>query len=1151
MRMSIRLWIGVAVIVLFTGTALAQRDLGTVTGTVTDPTGAVVPGATVTITEDATGLSYKVETGASGDYTRPALKPGIYTVAAQAVGFRRIAQNNVVITAGERTGVPLVLEVGDLTESVVVSAEAPLLQTESTTLGAHLNSASVAELPLGGTRIFTYLARLSPGVLPAEAGARDAGTGGFSANGVRSNGQNNFLLNGVDNNVNVIDFMNGASYVIAPPPEAIGEISVLTSGYNAEYGRAAGGVVNINLKTGTNEIHGGVWEVLQNEKLNANSWSNNRVAKPRLPYKQNQFGGAVGGPIVKNRFFIFGDYQGTRIANMARSGLLSIPTQAMAKGNFATELGTSIGSDPVNPQLGSFASGQIFDPLSTRTVNGSLVRDAFPGNIIPVSRQDSAAVKILAAMPATNQPIIAGVPLNDYYYTGIGHQDTDSGDLRSDFKLSDKDSLYGSISWSDHSSLSGTQLPGALDGSGFGGNTQQDLTRNAQLGYTRVWTSSIISETRVAFSRLISTRAQGVPTDDAYKTYGIGGYDPTSVIPLNGGLPYFGFDRYSYFGAAEWLPTREYSNVWDFIQNLAIMRGSHSFKFGAEFRPIQFPFLQYPDAKGRMNFTQNGSAYPSAAKSSTGAVLNTSTGDAMASFLLGNIDNANLSTTNFISSQKKSWSFYAQDDWKITPKLTINLGMRYDLFTPTYEKFGRQSNFSWQTVTLYIPKGNNQDTPLPPNFATAFPNVTVSRGQISKYMYPWDKTDFGPRIGVAYNVASKTVIRLGFGMFYGGEENEGGSPNLGESAPFNYTVQLGRFDQSLNPINTFAMNPWFPGGLAGGYATNTLTLPAPVTFIGFATDFRNPLVQKWNVAVQRELPWHLSMETAYTGNHQLHQNVQHTANACPNMGTTNTSITCASLRPIPYISSGTITDTFGYGNYAALTVKVEKRLDHGLQFISSYTWGHAEANSGTPLSTGYSVFDPRNYASGYANAQWDIRHSFTTGFTWELPFGRGKALGTSWAPALNQVLGGWMTNGIVTIRTGSPLTIGFNGCQGVWNSCRVDVVPGQDPNSAPSGGRGPNLWFNTSAVTNPAPLTGGNIGAFNIRGPGTSTLDFSLFKIFRFAEHKDLEFRAEAFNMPNKTQLGNPDTSKQNATFGVITGSSNNRSMQMALRLHF
>jgi hypothetical protein len=1142
----LRLWIALLAITLFTGMALAQRDLGTITGTVTDPTGAVVPGATITITEDATGLSYKVQTGASGDYVRPALKPGVYTLTAEATGFRRVSQHNVVVTAGERIGVPLTLAVGDLNQSVLVSAEAPLLQTESTTLGARLNASSVSELPLGGQRVFTYLARLSPGVLPAESGARDAGTGGFSANGVRSNGQNNFLLNGVDNNVNVIDFLNGASFVIGPPPEAIGEMTVLTSGYNAEYGRAAGGVVNVNLKSGTNELHGGLWEILQNEKLNANSWSNNRVSKARVPWKQNQFGAAAGGPIIKNRFFIFGDYQGTRIANIARNGLLTIPTQKEISGDFSGLLGTAVGTDG---QGANILSGQIFDPKSTRTVNGALVRDAFPGNKIPTSRMDSAAAKILKEMPAENQAVIAGVPLNDYYYMGAGHQNTDSGDLRSDFKLSDKDSFYGSLSWSDHSQISATQLPGALDGSGFSGNTQEDLTRNAQLGYTRVWSPSIITETRVAFSRLVTSRAQNVPTEDSFAKYGIGGYNPFPVIPLNGGIPYMGFDRYSYFGSAEWLPTKEWSNVWDLIQNLAIMRGSHSLKFGGEFRPIQFPFIQYPDAHGRMNFTINGTAYPSAARGSTGAAINTVTGDAMASFLLGNVDNAVISTTNFISSAKKSYSFYAQDDWKITPKLTLNLGLRYDLFTPTYEKFGRQSNFSWQDLTLYIPQGKNQDTPLPPNFATAFPNVKVSRGQVNKYMYAWDKWDFGPRIGLAYNVLNKTVVRLGFGIFYGGEENEGGSPNLGESAPFNYTVNLGRFDKNLAAIGLFDSNVFFPGGLSGGYPKDVFTLPAPVSFRGFATNFRNPLVQKWSVAVQREIPWQMSLETAYTGNHQSHQNLQHTANACPNRGIAGA--TCESLRLIPYISSGTMTDTFGYGNYAALTVKLEKRMSGGLQFITSYTWGHALANGLTPLSGGTGAYDPLDFGKAYANAVWDIRQAFTTGFTYQLPFGKGKAVGAQWNPVANAILGGWMANGILTIRTGRPLTIGFNGCQGVWNSCRVDILPGQNPNDAPPEGRSPNKWFNTAAVTNPAALTGGNIGAYTMRGPGASTLDLALFKIFRFSEYKNLEFRAEAFNLPNKTQLGNPDMSKQNATFGVITGSSGERNAQLSLRFHF
>src|SRR5271157_3856652 len=273
---------------VFATIAFAQRDMGTITGTITDPQGGVVPNAKITITEVATGLKYEVTSGSDGLYIRPALKPGTYTVAAEAKGFRRVEQQNVVVIGGDRVGANLVLPVGDVTQSVEVSTEAALLETESTTLGGNVTAQGMSDLPLGGQRTFSFLARLSPGVLVNEQGARDATGGGFSANGVRSNGQNNFLLNGVDNNVNVIDFMNGASYVTGPPPEAIGEITVLTSGYNAEYGRAAGGVINVNLKTGTNQLHGGLWEILQNTNFNSNSWSNNRVAKPRTPYHQNQ-----------------------------------------------------------------------------------------------------------------------------------------------------------------------------------------------------------------------------------------------------------------------------------------------------------------------------------------------------------------------------------------------------------------------------------------------------------------------------------------------------------------------------------------------------------------------------------------------------------------------------------------------------------------------------------------------------------------------------------------------------------------------------------------------------------------------------------------------------------------------------------------------
>jgi len=1164
---------------VFAASVLAQRDLGTITGTITDPQGAGVPNAKVTIVEDATGLIYNVQTSESGEFIRPLLKPGTYTVTVEAPGFEKAEQKGVLVTAGARVGVNLGLRLGDVNQTVEVAAAAPLLQTESTSQGANLNTAEVTELPLGGQRVFTFLARLSPGVLPAEQGARDALGGGFAANGVRSTGENNFLLNGVDNNVNVIDFINQTSFVVGPSVEAIGEMQVLTNGYNAEYGRAAGGVVDVTLKSGTNQLHGVLFENLQNTDLDANRWENNWANVQRPPVKQNQFGAAAGGPIIKNKLFIFGDYQGTRILtsggvvqNLGYGQFETIPTQAMVQGDFSGILGPSIGT--INGQ--TVLQNQIFDPNSTtcvsacNTSNAVYTRTPFPGNVIPKSALDPAAVKIASLYPAPNQPVMPGnYPQNDYYALTAGTLGTDQGDGRVDYRIDDKDSLFGSLSWSNTNKTSVPPFQGALDGANFYGTSEQDLGRNAQLGYTRIWSPSIISETRIGFSRLVTARTQANSDTDEFKAVGIGGYDPTG--PLNGGLPQFGLGRYSQVGANDWLPTKEYSNVWDFIQNVSITRGSHALKFGAEYRPIRFPFFQVPFPHGEMNFARTETAYPSNNSDMGGknGTFSADTGDELASFMLGAIDNGQISTTNFISSTRQAYAFYGQDDWKLTPKLTLQLGVRYELWSPIGEQFGRQSNFDINNLTLYIPKGPNQDAALPPNFnqpytfngityPALFPNVTVSRGQVSQYLVPWDKLDIGPRIGIAWNIRSKTVIRAAYGIFYGGEEQQGGNPNRGESAPFNESPQLNR----PGSVGSFQPDPFFAngnatGGISVGYPLTvfTTTPASSLQFREVANDFLNPMVQKWNFAVQQELPGSMALELGYQGNHSSHQLLQPDFNACPNLATTNSNINCNSIRPYPDIGSISGTATFGFGNYEALTAKLEKRFSHGLQFISSYTYGHALANSGTTLSgsSGFGYKDNTNISTSYASAAWDIRHNFTTGFTWDIPFGRGRMYGSNINRVADALIGGWQTNGILTLHTGQPFTLTASGCQGVWANCFVDVVPGQDPNAAPSGGRNPGEWFNTANVTKPAPLTEGDIGLQTNYGPPTRNLDFSLFKTFRFTERWNLQFRAESFNIANTPQFGLPDNALQDANFGKITSTvaGSERHIQFALRLQF
>ena len=1130
--------------------ALAQRDLSTLAGTVTDPSGGAIANAKVTITEDATQLKYEVSTSESGEFVRPALKPGIYTVTVEAAGFKRGVQKGVELTAGGRTAVPLSLSVGDITQSVEITAAAPLLQTETTILGQNLTSQQTSQLPLGGTRVFSFLARLSPGVVPGEAGARDEAGGSFSANGVRSNGQNNFLLNGVDNNVNVIDFLNQAAYVVGPSVEAIGEMSVLTNGYNAEYGRGAGGVVNVTIKSGTNELHGSLFEYLQNDKLNANTWENNKNGKPRGSYKQNQFGATLGGPIIKNRLFMFGDYQGTRIAsnsqalNLGIGGTMTVPTPAMVNGDFS-QLVTSraLGTDATGRTI---YEGQIFDPATTRTVNGALVRDPFPNNVIPTTRLDPASAKIAKLYPAPNTSYVTsgGPPLNNYFIVTPVGQNIDQGDGRVDYRASDKDTIFGSLSWSERSQSNGQPLPGALDATYFASQAQADLARNAMLSWTRVWNPHIISETRVAFTRLVTSRVQADANTDQFKAFGIGGYNPTTV--LNGGLPSTNFTKwYSGFGASDWLPSKEYNNVWDFIENVSINRGSHSMKFGAEYRPIKFPFFQVPSPHGNWQFSNLQTAAPIA-----GNVSN-NTGDPFASFLLGQVNYGQISTNNFISSEKWAWAFFGQDDWKVTPKLTLNLGLRYEVFSPIGEKFGRQSNFTLSDLSLDIPAGKDQDAPLPPSFSKggALSFIKVNRGTVDKYLIPKDMLDFSPRIGLAYQLRQRTVVRAGYGVFYGGEENQGGYPNRGEAVPFNATVYLDR----ANASSIFVPDPYFAStnGVSAGFPSNVFTLDVPPAFRGITKNFRNPIVHKWNIAAQQDLGHSMAVELSYVGNHQAHSVRIWDPNTCPN--SPDPSYNCDANRPVPAVGGLSYVDSFDFGNYHGMTAKFEKRYSSGLNFLSSYTWGHALANGGTTLtgSSNQGSKDRRNLALGYSSAAWDIRQSWVTSFIYDLPFGKGQKHLTS--GPVSYVVGGWQINGIATFRTGPPFTLGTSQCVGTFGTCQPDVVSGKDPAAAPQGGRRPEQWFDTSAVTAPKPGTPGNLGIQSNNRPGQRSVDFSMFKAIPITERVRAQFRAEAFNIANTPQWGQPGTTQGNSDFGVINGTQANsqRHVQLALRLMF
>jgi len=1120
----------------------AQRDMGTVLGTVTDPTGAVVAGAKVTVTEDATKLSVSLTTDDSGNYIRPLLKPGVYTVEVEMAGFKKAVQKNVSINAGDRIQANLTLEIGEVTQAVEITAAPPALQTESTELGGTLQSRQVSELPLGGQRKFTYLARLSPAVVPAEPGARDAAGGGFAANGVRSNGQNNFLLNGVDNNVNVIDFINQTAYVIGPSVEAIGEMKIITNGYNAEYGRGAGGVINVSLKSGSNTFHGAAFEFLENDKLNANKWETNRAGGRKGPFKQNQYGGAIGGPIVKDRTFFFFDYQGTSIRStggavpgLGQAWTLTVPKPAYKNGDFSSLLTTNVlGTDPLGRPI---VQGAIYDIATTRTVNGQFVRDPFPGNIIPTNRFDPVAKKLIDLYPGPTQNVNARIASNNFFTITSGRAEIDQWDVRVDHKLSDKDSLFGSLSWSTEDKFQTPPLPGALDAGGFGGETEKNLGRNAMMSWTRVWSPNLITESRIAFSRLVTSRTQANADKDLQKEFGIGGLQTFS--PLNGGLPNIQMQDYTTIGGAEWLPTLEYSNVWDFIQNVSINKGKHAYKFGYEYRPIGFPFFQVPTPRGTFRFNRDRTNYPV-------GPFNADTGDAVAAFLLGATQNNTITTQNFVSSDKQAHAWYFQDDWKLSPKFTLNVGLRYELFSPIGESWGRQSTFDQDRLTLVIPKGPNQDAPLPPNFATAFPQIKVERGQVDKYMIPWDKTNWSPRIGFAWEAMDRSVIRAGYGIFYGGEENQGGNPNRGINAPFNQ-------ESRLNPVDSVQPNP-FISRFSDGFPTNVFSLPAAISFRTIVSNFRNPLVHKWNLAVQRELGQSTSLEVAYIGSKG--QRLVHLNDPNQPANAAAVGLLTNPRRRLPFIEGTNTTNSNGFSRYDGLAVKLEKTMSNGLQFLGSYTWSHALSNVGTTLAGGPGARDVLNWDQEYSHANFDVRNRFVYSTIWDLPFGRNRKLGSNMNPVVDRIIGNWQTNAIVSLQSGNAFNInsGFASCS-CGGAVRPDVVSGKDPNGPPSGGRTPDKWFDTTAFKAPTPGTYGNLGNYSNFGPGLYNVDFGLFKDFPINERYRVQFRTEFFNMFNTPQFNVQQISNndRNADFGRInqTLQGTERHVRFSLRFQF
>ncbi len=881
-----------------TGIAFAQKDSGGIGGTVKDSTGAVVAGAKVTVTDADRGTSEETTTDAQGGYVVSPLKIGRYNVAVEKQGFKKAVAGPIVVNVQERPEVDVALQIGSISETMTITTEGPQLETETSDLGQVVDAQRAEMLPLNG-RNYAQLALLGAGVAPAEPGSRVSASFGFSANGARSL-QNNFLLDGVDNNSNLGDVLNEQAFVIQPSVDAIDEFKVQTNSYSAEFGRGNGAIMNAVLKSGTNGLHGDAYEFLRNEKFDGR----NAFDTSRQPYKQNQFGFTLGGPIVKNRTFFFGDYEGLRI-RQAEPFTGVLPTSAMLPqlsggavvggGDFSANLGGATTFKDVNGQFGpvntvfnvldcsnnqTFA-GEIFNTRQTQQVTASgnfptgfcgvpvAVNGAgAPTNVIPINLIDPLAARLGALLP------VAGTPVNGINFSADPElkKTRNNFDIKIDHKISDKDTAFGRFSYENQPSFIPPPFSGPsaiLDGGGFFDGNEDDSYRSIALSETHLFNANLVNEFRVGYNRINAHRFQLNANTDISSQLGFPGVPPGAN---NGGLPNIAFtDGTIGFGSSTFLPSIEKQNSFVFTDNLTWIRGRHSLKYGAEVRIEEFTIFQPAESRGALTFGTDFSSNPAAP--GTG-------GASFATFLLGVPDGGGITSLHNIDYRRQIYSLYGQDDWKVNERLTFNIGLRYELFSTIKEHHNEEGTLVLSSGDLLVPSGQN--TPLTPTLAASIPIIHGSRGLINP-----DLNNFAPRVGLAYRINDKLVFRSGYGIFYGGQENGPFSnPSPGFNPPFfsseAFSTPCGNLASnpnfapgnalncSITQLNTVpAGGPTNSNALSNGFPANALSDANAPELYSIDPNLRTPYTQQWHAGVQYQLPGATMLDVSYAGSHGL------------------------------------------------------------------------------------------------------------------------------------------------------------------------------------------------------------------------------------------------------------------------------------------
>jgi hypothetical protein len=1195
-----RLFILFSLILILPAMALSQVDTGSISGTVRDTSGSVVPGVKVTLTNQGTGQSISTTTGSVGEYTFSPVRIGHYSVAAEMTGFEKVQQNNVTVDVQQKVQVDLSLTLGKANETVTVNAAPPALQTQDASVGQVIGQQAINDLPLNG-RNYTFLAQLAAGVNQGQQDTRGLGSSGaFSANGLRP-AQNNYLLDGIDNNSNLVDFLNGTNYAIRPPVDAIQEFKVSTNDYSADTGRSAGAVLNATIKSGTNQFHGAAWEFFRNDALDAANYFENANGLPKGRFQQNQFGATLGGPIRHNKTFFFVDYEGTR-ANQAIPYTSTVPTALERSSGFTNFSELLAQGGTVTDILGrSFALGQVFDPSTTRAIScgvqdpvtamtapcpsgtstGSAIgfaREIFPGNILPAGRLEANSISLAKLFPVPNNSEL----FNNYASNPISNNTINQTDARVDQTFSEKDNIFGRFSYVDNPEFIPGPFGGIADGGSFSTGNQLATTYSAALGETHLFSPTLVNEVRLGYNRLSVSRLQpnantpGIPAE-----YGIPG---VPAGDSNGGLGTISDTGLSGLGSSAYLPSIELSTNTQISDNLTRTMGRETFKVGFQWQRLGFAILQPPNGRGSWTFSGLYTEVPTTTGGNTGLaqmLLTPIPGTvAGAADYVGGSDSINDSNVANTSMKHNYLAGYFQDDIKVNQKLTVNLGLRYEYFGQLIAKYGAQSNFlpgggaNGASEFLIAQQGCN--TPLSPDFraAAALDNINIACSN-QPGLGVSQKGNFAPRVGFADQLMPKLVVRGGYGIFYGGFENSVVETYV--DFPFQFNLNY----PYLTPNAPITFSNGAIGTLTTGLTAISLSSgqvePGGVGFLGEDYHLKTPNTQGYNLTLQYQLASNDTIQVSYVGN-TVHHLGSYTN---PNTPTEilPPGLNSYAYSPYPDFSGMTVTRFATNSHYNGLQTNYEHRFSEGLYALANFTWSSCltdavDVLNNTALTGFRAAYLPGFGLHGdFGRCEFDTNKVLHVSGTYELPVGRDRQFLSHQGRVMDAIIGGWDTNGILTLQDGQPGTVPCAITTTSGFGCNADKVPGQNPDAGP---HNVNQWLNPAAYTNPpvattigqadySPLGG---GPSNFRGPGFHRLDFSLFKQFPLTERFRIEFRAEFFNLTNHPNFSLPGFSGNGVTaapgslnflntsnFGKITsvrdGQNDQREIQFALKVYY